>query len=151
VDAVSGKYLRLLRRRALSALRWARRAFEEGDYDTAVREAEYAAQLYIKSLLYRVMGEEVRGHDLRELLGVLISALIEGDLEDEAKTLVDYVRRRRRELAWLSEAHTRAVYGPTECGRREAELLLRIAEDVVETLRRLEARIFGEEPSLEQS
>jgi len=147
---VSGEYPDLLRRRALSALRWARRAFDEGDYDTAVREAEYAAQLYVKSLLYRVAGEEVRGHDIRELLGVLISALMEAGLEEEARVLVDYVRRRRRELAWLSEAHTRAVYGPIEYGRREAELLLRIAEDVVSTAMKLEAKIFGEERELER-
>jgi len=50
----------LLRKRALNVLKWAVRVLEEGDYDMAAREAEYAAQLYLKSLLYRVLGEEVR-------------------------------------------------------------------------------------------
>ncbi len=137
----------MLRKRALNALKWARRAFSEGDYDTAVREAEYAVQLYAKSLIYRVLGEEVRGHSIRELLGVLASALVEEGREEEAGELIDYIRRHRRELAELTIAHTRAAYGLVEYGKREAEILLRIAEDVIEVLRSLEAKVFGEEVS----
>ncbi len=57
---MSGEYPALLKRRALNALRWAERSCNEDDYDTCAREAEYAAQLYVKSLLYRLLGEEVR-------------------------------------------------------------------------------------------
>ena len=140
---MSGEYAALLRKRALNALRWAERACSEGDYDTCAREAEYAAQLYLKSLLYRILGEEVRGHDVRELLGVLVSALLEHGFRDEADNVADYVRRNRRVLAWLSEAHTRAVYGPVEYSRREAELVLSAAKSVVELLSRLEERLFA--------
>ena len=70
---MSGRYPILLRKRALNALKWAERAYNDGDYDTAVREAEYAVQLYIKSIIYRILGEEIRGHNIRELLGVLVS------------------------------------------------------------------------------
>ncbi|MEM4970931.1 MAG: HEPN domain-containing protein [Sulfolobales archaeon] len=140
---MSGEYPMLLRRRALKALNWAERALEEGDYDTAAREAEYAAQLYLKSIIYRVLGEEVRGHNIRELMGVLISALLEEGFSEEANMLADYSRRKRRELAELSEAHTRATYGLVEYTRASAELLVRIARDIVEILRRLEVRIFG--------
>ncbi len=140
---MSGEYPALLRKRALNALKWSRRAFEEEDYDTAVREAEYAVQLFIKSFIYRVLGEETRGHNLRELLGVLASALIEEGLEEEAKELVDYIRKHRRELAELTEAHTRAVYGLIEFSRREAEILLKIAESMISMLRNLEVKVFG--------
>jgi len=141
---MSGEYPALLRKRALNALKWARRAFEDGDYDTAVREAEYAVQLYVKSVIHRVLGEEVRGHSLRELLGILVSALIEEGLEEEAREVADYVRRHRRELAELTEAHTRAVYGLIEYGRRESEILLKIAESVIAAVKDLEAKVFGE-------
>jgi HEPN domain-containing protein len=143
---MSGEYPILLRRRALNALRWAEKAFEDGDYDTAVREAEYAAQLYLKSLIHRVLGEEIRSDSIRELLGVLVSALLEEGFSEEANALADYVRRRRRELAELSDAHIRATYGLIEYTRASAEILIRITRDLVEILRELEMRLFaGEE------
>ena len=142
---MSGEYPALLRKRALKALEWSKRAFESSDYDTAAREAEYAAQLYVRSVIYRVRGEEVRGHNLRELLGVLLSSLMEEGLEEDAEFLADYLRKHRRELAELTEAHTRATYGLTEYGKREAELLLKIAESVIAVLKKLEAKIFGGE------
>jgi len=136
----------LLRKRALNVLKWAVRALEEGDYDIAAREAEYAAQLYLKSLLYRVLGEEARSRNLRELLGVLISALLEEGLRNEAEMLADYVRRKRRELAELSDAHTRATYGLAEYTKATANLLVRIAQDIIGKLKELEGRLFaGEE------
>ncbi len=143
---MSGEYPTVLRRRALNALRWAERALMEGDYDTAAREAEYAAQLYLKSLIYRISGEEVRGHNVRELLGILVSTLVEEGFREEAESLADYVRKRRRELAELSEAHTRAMYGLAEYTEAVASILVRIARDITERLRELEGRLFaGEE------
>ncbi len=119
------------------------RALEEGDYDTAAREAEYAAQLYLKSLLYRILGEEVRSNNLRELLGVLISALLEEGFRKEAEILVEYVRRKRRELAELSDAHTRATYGLAEYTRATASMLVEIARDVIGKLKELEEKLFA--------
>ena len=140
---MSGEYAALLRKRALTAFKWAQRACDEGDYDICVLQAEYAVQLYIKGLLYRVLGEEVRGHNVRELLGLLAASLMEQGVEDLAKEVMDYVRKHRRELEELGEAHTRATYGLVEYGEREARLLLRIAEQVLEKLNELEKKLFG--------
>ncbi len=140
---MSGEYASLLRKRALAAFKWAQRACSEGDYDICVLQAEYAVQLYIKSLLYRVLGEEVRGHNVRELLGLLAASLMEQGIEDLARDVADYVRRHRRELEELSEAHTRATYGLVEYGEREARLLLKIAEQVLGKLKELERKLFG--------
>ena len=140
---MSGEYAALLRKRAMNALKWARRACEEGDYDTCALEAEYAVQLYLKSLLLRVLGEEVRGHHVRELMGLLAAALMEQGMERLAHRVAEYVRRHRRELAELSDAHTRAVYGLVEYGEREAKLLLQIANQVIERLRELEEVLFA--------
>jgi len=142
---MSGEYSALLRKRSLRALKWAERAFKDGDYDIAVREADYAVQLYAKSLIYRVLGEEVRGHNLRELLGILASSLIEEGFKEEAENLIDYSRKHRRELAELSDAHVHATYGLTEYSRTEASVLLKIAKNVIDALGGLEVRVFGEE------
>ncbi len=122
---MSGEYAVLLRKRALSALKWARRACSEGDYDMCVLVAEYAAQLYLKSVLYRVLGEEVCGHNVRVLFGLLAAALMEHGVENLAGEVAGYMRRHRRELVELSDAHTRAVYGLVEYGEKEAKLLLK--------------------------
>jgi len=85
-------------------------------------------QLYLKSLIYSVASEEARGCDVRELFRVLISLPFEQGARGVAEELSGYVRRHRRELAELSDAHTRAVHGITGYGRAEARLLLRIAK-----------------------
>ena len=142
---MSGEYAILLKKRALNALKWAEKAFQEEDYDTSVREVEYAVQLYIKSLIYRILGEEVRGHNIRELLGILTSALIEKGFEELAKELIDYIKLHRRELIELSDAHTRVVYGLVEYSRKEAELLIKIGKNIISMLKELEVKVFGEE------
>ena len=140
---MSGEYPLILRKRALNALKWAERALEEGDYDTAAREAEYAAQLYLKSVIYRVRGWEARGRDINELLGILAYTLMEEGLDEEARMIMDFSRSRRRELAELSDAHTRASYGLVEYTERASRELVRVASELIDLLRRLEERIFG--------
>ncbi len=139
---MSGDYVNLLKKRSLNALKWAERACLEGDYDTAAREAEYAAQLYAKALIYRVLGEERRGHDIRGLLGILATALMEGGAREEAEVLLEFLRSKRRALAELADAHVRATYGVFEYGRREAELLIKITKEVINILKEIEGRIF---------
>lgn len=135
--------MKVLRKRALNALKWAERAYDEGDYDTALREAEYGVQLYVKALLYRVMGEEVRGHDLRELMGVLAYALLEEGLEKLYGRVAEFIRRDRRMLAEFSVAHTRATYGLVEIGEKEAKILVDTARKTIKFLKELEEEIFG--------
>lgn len=50
---------------------------------------------------------------------------MEHGVEDLAREVAEYMRRHRRELAELSDAHTRAVYGLVEYGEKEAKLLLK--------------------------
>ena len=142
---MSGEYPKLLKKRALNALKWAERAFIDGDYDTVAREAEYAAQLYINSLIYRVLGEKRVGHDIRGLLGILAASLLENGLNKEAEFISEYIRTHRRELAELAEAHTRAVYGIFEYGEKEAKLILKIAKEVIDKLELLEVKLFEQE------
>jgi len=140
---LSGEYSEVLRKRALSIFRWAEKTCEAGDYDICVLMAEYAVQLYLKSLIWRIRGEEVRGHSIGELFGVLTASIMEQGLKDLAEELVEYSRRRRREFAELSEARTRAVYGLIGYGEREAKLILAIARSVIEKLEEIEVKLFG--------
>ncbi len=142
---MSGEYAALLRRRALSMLRLARELAARGDADLAALNAYYAAQLYLKSVLYRVSGEEWRGHGLRALMGALVVLLRQAGFSDEAQTVEDYVRANRRILAELEEAHTRAVYGALEYSIEQAEKLVEAAERLVELLQSIEKRVFGGE------
>ena len=94
-------------------------------------------------MLYRILGEEVRGHDIRGLLGLLVSSLLEQGLREEAERLAEFVRRNRVALTWLSEAHIRAAYGPVEYDEKEASLVLETAHRVLKALEELLGRILG--------
>ncbi len=115
---MSGQYPLLLKKRVLNTFKRAERVFNEGDYDTRVREAEYAVQLYVKSLIYRVSSEEVYGCNIRGLLGILASILLENGFREEAEKIIEYIKRHKRLLAELDDAHTRAVYGLIEYGEK---------------------------------
>ncbi len=123
----------------------AKRLVSEGEYDLAVLNAEYAAQLYLKSLLYRLSGEEWRGRSIRTLLGALSLVLHECGLDDLANVVYDFVRSNRRLLAELDEAHTRAVYGPLQYSREQAGALLKAAELVIDLLKKVEEVFRGNE------
>ncbi len=76
-------------------------------------------------------------------MGVLASALIEQGLNEEANLVIDFIRAKRRPIAELSDAHTRAMYSLFEYGEKEAKILIKIAEDIIEMLQTLEEKIFG--------
>ncbi|KSW11469.1 DNA-binding protein [Pyrodictium occultum] len=141
---MSGEYPRLLARRAEAMLRNAERLQAEGEHDLAVLNAEYAAQLYLKALLYRLTGEEWRGHSIRSLLGALALVLRGSGFDELAGMVEDFVRSSRRILAELEEARVRAVYGPFEYSRSQAEAILEAARKVVGLARRVEERVFQE-------
>jgi HEPN domain-containing protein len=65
----------LLRRRSMRFYDYTRIAFDNGDYEMTVFMCKQTAQLYMKSLLLRMLGFTPRGHRVKELLGVLLKAL----------------------------------------------------------------------------
>lgn len=94
-------------------------------------------------MLYRVLGEEIRGHYVRGLLALLVSSLLEQGFREEAERLAEFVKRNRIALSWLGEAHIRAAYGPVEYNEREANLVLETARKVLRVLEELVGRILG--------
>ena len=139
---MSGNYPVLLKRRAESMMKLAVRLLQEGEHDLVVLNAEYAVQLYIKSLLYRLSGEEWRGHSVRTLLGALALILEENRLKEVAEKIYDFTRRNRRILAELDEAHTRSIYGAFEYSRDQARAIVDIAQSIIKLIKEIEEVIF---------
>ncbi len=140
---MSGTYYSILRKRSLSMLHLAKELLAKNEADLAALNAEYAAQLYIKSVLYRVSGEEWRGHSIRVLLGALSMILEQQGFYEESDEIVEFVKRNRRLLAELEEAHTRAIYGALEYSIDQARILVDAAEKIISLLQDLEEKIFA--------
>jgi len=140
---MSGKYPDLLRRRAESMIRLAERLLGEDEYDLAVLNAEYSAQLYVKSTLFRLSGEEWRGHGVRTLLGAVALVIEESRIRNLAEEIIDFTRRNRRILAELEEAHTRSIYGALEYSEEQAKTIVESAKSVIELMKKIEEEIFG--------
>lgn len=139
---MSGNYPRILKRRAEAMMKNAIRLFNEGEYDLAVLNAEYAAQLYVKAVLYQLSGEEWRGHSVRTLLGILAFLARENGLNEVANEIHDFIRRNRRILAELDEAHVRAVYGIFEYNREQANAIIDISRQVIDMVKRITNEIL---------
>ena len=114
----------------------------ENELDLSVLHSEHATNLYLKAVLYRLTGEEYRGHNIRALLGVLATVLEEEGLRQEAEQVIDFLKRSRRELAELEEGHTRSIYGIYEYSQYQAKKLLEVAKSVIKLLEQIEQGIF---------
>lgn len=65
-------------------------------------------------------------------------------LREEAKILIEYVRRSRRLVAELRGGSVRSVYGVFNYSREQAERLVEAAKSIVSVLERVERRVFGD-------
>ena len=142
VEAVSGEYPAILKKRAQSMISLAERLLSEGEYDLAVLNAEYAVQLYVKALIFRISGEELRGHSIRVLMGFLASLLEEKGFRDLAVQITDYIRGNRRLLAELEEAHVKSVYGVFEYSEAQARRLVEVAKSLTRLFENVERGVL---------
>ena len=127
---MSGDYAAKLWRRARALLEGALWRLERGEYDLACFEAEQAAQLALKALLYEATGSAPRTHDLSTLLGTLYRFLRDSGLEQEARQVASHAQEHRPLIWLLEDAYTKARYGDIEYTERDAQ-------DCVEEARRL--------------
>ncbi|AAM02345.1 Uncharacterized conserved protein [Methanopyrus kandleri AV19] len=112
----------------------AERALEEGPESPAVAEAHQAVELLVKAALRELDVEPPRTHDIRRLLGVLTTELLdlgEGDLAVEVRRIA---REHRDTLASLLEGYFSLFEPPFE---GDAEEVVRAAGKVFEDLRRI--------------
>lgn len=135
---MSGEHAARLRRRARAFLV---EAEETADPDLAMFFLEQAAQLYIKSVYYELFGAPLRGHGLRELLGVLAKTLRDAGYPEEAGLLVEYVADNRRLLALLETAYTAARGGDTEYDWETVSQASQAVEELVRLLEGVARRV----------
>ncbi|MEO2240468.1 MAG: HEPN domain-containing protein [Euryarchaeota archaeon] len=113
---------------SLEAARW---LLERGDTDLALVLAEQAAQFRIKAAQILLTGEHARGHDLRELLGVLRD--VTGD-----ERIDEFVREHAKALDVLDVAYTECRYGAWKPSKETVEWAIETTEELFELLERLE-------------
>ncbi len=135
---MSGEHVSRLKRRARAFLAEAEEAL---DPDLAMFFLEQAARLYIKSVYYELFGAPLRGHGLRELLGVLVKALGDAGYDAEADALTEYVAGHRRILALLELAYTAARYGDTEYDWDSVRAALEAVKELIGLLDRVAERV----------
>ena len=57
-----------------------RMAESTDDYDLAMFLIDQAVQLYVKAIYFELLGSRIRGHGIRELIGMLTKVLSPRDL-----------------------------------------------------------------------
>lgn len=128
---MSGEYVGLLKRRASSFLGEARKI---RDPDLAVFLTEQAIQLYVKAVLYELFGERVRGHALRELLGLVARLLDDAGYSGEAGRIRGFVADNGSLLIEAEEAYMMSRYGERSYTLRDTERLIDLAERLIKLL-----------------
>jgi len=138
VGNLSGEYVARLKRRALSFLK---EAEEAADADLAAFFAEQAMQLYLKAVFYELFGDRIRGHSLRELLGVLSKSLEKHGYTKLVGEIRDLVDEHRSWLILAEEAYVGGRYGDTSYTRDDVEKLIEVARSLIMVLDRVVNRV----------
>lgn len=122
----------ILRERAKTFLKYAKEALERGDFDFACFLSEQAAQLFVKSVMLELVGEIPRSHRVRELLHLLSKSVPEME-----ESITEFVRRNREALRALDDAYITSRYLPSTYTREDADVLVKLADDLIEFLGRV--------------
>lgn len=123
----------LLKRRALGFLRDAKSDYEIGDYDLVLFHVEQFIQLYLKYLLYRVIGDYPKTHGIIRLLRDV--ARLYNDCE-----LNRLIEENLEALYLLEESYISSRYLPREYDRNLATRMLELAEKIYEVFKCLEKK-----------
>ena len=123
----------MLLARSKMMLEEARDALRKKRYDVAVFLAEQGLQLYLKTQLYRLLGEYPRTHSIRRLLALLAKSL--GDRAEEEITR--FSRTRRPFLSELEDVYIAARYTPRTYTEEDARDILGFVEEVIGLVEKL--------------
>jgi HEPN domain-containing protein len=118
--------IKILKRRAETFLRHAKEALEHEEFDFACFSSEQAAQLFIKSMMLELTGEVPRLHKVREMLYLLSKSVPEME-----KQIIEFVEKNKEKLRALDDAYITSRYLPSVCTNEEAEMLVKLAEDLI--------------------
>ncbi|MEM2179167.1 MAG: HEPN domain-containing protein [Candidatus Methanomethylicaceae archaeon] len=122
----------ILQGRAKTFLKYAKEALKRGDFDFACFSSEQAAQLFVKSVILELIGEVPRLHRVRELLYLLSKSVPEME-----KPITKFIEENREVLRTLDDAYITSRYMPSTYTCEDAEMLVKLAEDLIEFLSRV--------------
>ena len=139
---MSGEYVELLKNRSKVFLREAERLFQENEFDIACFNIEQAFQLYLKALIIRLTGENLRTHSIRSLLGYLIKKLKELGFEECSKKLADLVKEYRDVLEILEDVYSEARYGRFRFSKEITKTLIEVVKIFLDNLNWIENYVW---------
>ncbi|GAB6944161.1 HEPN domain-containing protein [Vulcanisaeta sp. JCM 14467] len=128
---MSGTYVNKLKRRALNMLRTAENT---DDYDLAMFLIDQAIQLYVKAIYFELLGFRIRGHGIRELIGMLAKGLESQGFNELAHELRSFVVNNRDVLVMLEEAYTEGRYGEISYDINDVSNALATAKELIKLL-----------------
>jgi len=128
---LSGEHVGRLKRRARSFLIEAERV---DDPDLSLFFAEQAIQLYVKAVYFELFGGRIRGHRIREMLGLLAKSLEAEGFKVHASRVLEFIAQHRDNLIILEEAYSMSRYGDIEYSKDDASLAILIAKSLVNLL-----------------
>ncbi len=134
------KLYEILRMRAFMFLKEAEDDLRKGFYDLAAFHSEQALQLFLKSMLVRLSGEEVR--EVRELLATLAFTLEVEGFGEQSRKIAKLAKEYRRALIELEEAYYEARYKPATYSKEEASELVETAKAIIERLKEIEGELW---------
>lgn len=107
LSVVSGNYVKKLKERAINALNIAKNT---SYLNWKVFLAEQAVHLYVKVVYNELIGDKLRGHQIRGLIGQLALELEKNGFTEEVKKLKDFIVRNRDTLLLLEESYVGSRY-----------------------------------------
>ena len=135
---MTGTYVNKLKRRALNMLRTAENT---NDYDLAMFLIDQAIQLYVKAIYFELLGSRIRGHGIRELIGMLAKGLESQGFNELAHELRSFVVNNRDVLVMLEEAYTEGRYGEISYDINDVSNALAIAKELIKLLDRIASSV----------
>ncbi len=121
-------------RRAYELLKVAKIEREDGFHDLACASAEQSLQLFIKGMLIKYFGINVKDHNLGKLLGILAKELVKVGVDPDE--VLEFAKRKRSLLQVLEEAYYLGRYGSEEFDERDSELCISVAREGIAALER---------------
>ncbi len=123
----------------LDGTRW---RLGRGEFDLACFEAEQAAQLYIKSVLMKLVGEAPRIHGISNHLSRLYSA-IRDEHADLAGEVADLSSSMRRQIWFLEESYFLGRYGLVDYSEEDGKECVESAEAIIKLMKKVERVVAG--------
>ena len=131
-----------LKERALTFLKYAKKAYEEGDYDFSIFNIEQYLQLSLKAIILRLTGYIPKTHSIKHLLALLVEILKKLSREEYVVRIENLLKHYRKTLEKIDEAYTGARYLMKKYSREDVEKVLKVCEKISNLVNEIESKIF---------